>query len=138
MLSEFQSVSWLQIFLELRSASRQDFCFFSNLAPVHWICCMWKAFRLTLGVVKFLCSMWPFFWCPYSNLILSSPMWLLGNISGIHSMINGVGSFWSPVVIPGQVRHQLQITCSSLAHFLLCDLYNMLTYYLHHKVDSQS
>ena len=46
------------------------------------------------------CSICPLRWCPYSNLMRSSPMRLLGRMLGIHSMMNGVGSFWSADVFP--------------------------------------
>lgn len=68
------------------------------------ICVLFMVFDSSIGAVvhpdglRF--SICPFRWWPYSNLILSSPMWDTGRISGIHSMINGVGSCWSAVVLP--------------------------------------
>lgn len=44
-------------------------------------------------------------WCPYWNLRRSSPRRERGRMSGIHSMVNGVGSFCVGDVCPGGRGH---------------------------------
>lgn len=59
-----------------------------------------------------LCSIWPFLWWPYSNLILSSPIFDLGKMSGIHSIMNGVGDFWSGSVFPKNKQENFDTVCT--------------------------
>lgn len=52
-------------------------------------------------------SGWPLCWWPYSKLILSSPMWLRGSTSGIHSITNGPASFGSAEPVPARVHRSV-------------------------------
>lgn len=69
----------------------------------------------------------PFRWWPYSNLIRSSPILDWGRISGIHSMMKGVGSFWSGDVLPEDKKKKKRTLISTIPKFeawrmLLCSV----------------
>lgn len=66
--------------------------------PISWTWIVWIG--ISVGGDHTRCSIWPLRWWPYSSFMRNSPIWDFGKMSGIHSIINGVGSFWSGVVVP--------------------------------------